>query len=157
MSHWSVDDALSEVLAAIELGSPSLSLEASGRQRLVDYYRPSFQSMHDDRASWPEARPQILLLAGLVGLMAEVEETLKSFPHRPVIISAESALSAAWVVAQAKFCLLDAKPAGGPHPRGGWCEPPTHLPARLNALANALELPAGGRSRTPSARASMET
>lgn len=130
-SNWEVDEALREVLDAIEQGSP-LELETDVRSELDAFYRPYFERNHETGADWEEARGRILILACIVGAAATVFETMASSATGstfPESVTTEWALAAAVFVSLSKAC---------PPPDlslGGFCPPQRELRDRGDATA----------------------
>jgi hypothetical protein len=69
MNDWDVEGALNKVVAAIQEGSPLLSLKSSTGDAVKDMYRSSFSAR--TAAEWQAAKATILELARSAGHISE--------------------------------------------------------------------------------------
>jgi len=109
-NKWDVEDALNEVVRAIQDGS-ALSirgLEDGYKQR---YYEDFYGHWYADDYSWPDASSQILQLAKVVGHLATALTIYKAHGKGEVAVAvdASSAYMAGYLVAK------------GLCPPGVWC------------------------------------
>ena len=135
MPNWTVDEALGEVLVAIEAGA-GLTLGKDARKELDHYYRPSFKEMHQNNGDWYADRPRILLLAHVVGFVGGLLERVESFPSSPSEVSGHNAKKGAETASFSKAC------PDPPVLLGGWCPPKGSLSdasREVQALVAALE------------------
>ncbi|HVS01389.1 MAG TPA: hypothetical protein VMT16_01345 [Thermoanaerobaculia bacterium] len=140
--NWTVDDALDEVVAAIEEGNGPLTLAADARTGLRSFYRKSFEDMHAAGEDWNVAKKNVLLLSNAVGALAAVIEIYTSFPKPPGRISSKNALAAAEAIAYSKIC-----DPSRPKKTGGWCTgsvPLREASSELRGMAQALSRFLGG-------------
>jgi hypothetical protein len=130
---WEVDEAVDEVIRAIDRGAPGIDLGDDARRRLRTYYTETFGKMHSEKANWRKDKLVVLPLAHLVGSIAALREAGKTLPRGlPSEISEQSAVEAASMVSFSRHC-------DGPKFLGGYCDPPVGGPlSRAAVLRLAL-------------------
>ncbi len=106
-TSWNVEDALEELVNAIQDGALLLMIEYNTRVTLKSKYRKDFQAQCDKGVDWNTEKIYILPQANGVGLLAAyltAEKALISGSGFPKVVDPDSAYEAGHRFAHVKSC-----------------------------------------------------
>lgn len=147
-TSWTVDDALAQLLTAINKGTFKLKLNEPTKVLLKKRFRPDFEREHTKGTDWPKERVKVMALARAVGTNAE-QCTISSAAN-PAKTLASGYLDQSCVLKSAEFVAKFICPtvSGGLVIYGKWCRgfrsvKPSRLGRKLADAAKALSAETG--------------
>jgi hypothetical protein len=122
-STLTVDDALDEVIGAMNDGARPWALGPAAAQRIRDAYRPDFEAQFRRPLAWERESVKVLRLArwagAVAGLLAETEAGPEA---QPGMVPPDHALVG--TLAAQHACPIPAARGGVAFVAGRWCRPP---------------------------------
>lgn len=159
-TSWTVDDALAQLLTAINKGTFRLKLDEPTKVVLLRRFRADFEREFRNGTDWPRESVKVLALARAVGTYSE--QCTISSPSNPLKALASGHLDQSCVLKSAEFVAKFICPtvSGGLVIYGKWCRGFRRVkPSRLGSkLANAAKtLSKGSRKAKDGAPATKRT
>jgi hypothetical protein len=138
-STVTVDDALDEVIVAMNDGARPWALGQAAAQRIRDAYRPDFEAQFRRPRAWERESGKVLRLARWAGAVAALLAETEVGPEtQPGMVPPDHALVGTLAVRHA--CPIPAAPRGAAAVAGRWCNWPStaDVPAELLQKAATL-------------------
>jgi hypothetical protein len=138
-STMNVEDALDQVVAAMNDGARPWTLGPVAAQRIHDAYRTDFEHQLRRPRAWERESGKVLRLARWAGAVAAILAETEAGPEgQPGEIPADHALVG--TLAAQHACPIPAPQGGLAFVAGRWCHPPSvsDLPAELLQKAVSL-------------------
>lgn len=138
-STLTVDDALGEVIEAMNDGARPWTLGPAAAQRIRDAYRPDFEAQFRRPRAWERESVKVLRLARWAGAVAALlAETEVGPGGQPGDVPPDHALVG--TLAARHACPVPAAPRGAAAVAGRWCNWPSasDVPAELLQKAATL-------------------
>jgi len=142
MKEPTVEQALMEMIEAMDDGARPWRLGPSAADRIRSAYRPDFEAQLRRTAAWQRDSPKVLRLCRWAGAIAALLAETEAGPEAtPAEVSGDQALVGTLAVRLA--CPVPAAPPGGAVVAGRWCQAVStaDAPAELLQKAAAMFAP----------------